>query len=97
MNVAFQCKRWDNATISRKEIDAFRGAIQGEYGELCVRGSSLALGYYNNSEKTASSFIQNPLNRDYPERVYVTGDLGRYDQQGDLFFCGRTERSVFGC
>lgn len=31
MNVAFQCKRWDNATISRKEIDAFRGAIQGEY------------------------------------------------------------------
>lgn len=31
MNVAFQCKRWDNTTISRKEIDAFRGAIQGEY------------------------------------------------------------------
>ena len=31
MNVAFQCKRWDNASISRKEIDAFRGAIQGEY------------------------------------------------------------------
>lgn len=31
MNVAFQCKRWDNATVSRKEIDAFRGAIQGEY------------------------------------------------------------------
>ena len=31
MNVAFQCKRWDNTAISRKEIDAFRGAIQGEY------------------------------------------------------------------
>jgi restriction system protein len=31
MQVAFQCKRWDNTTISRKEIDAFRGAIQGEY------------------------------------------------------------------
>lgn len=31
MNVAFQCKRWDNTTISRKEIDAFRGAIQGEF------------------------------------------------------------------
>lgn len=31
MSVAFQCKRWDNTTISRKEIDAFRGAIQGEY------------------------------------------------------------------
>jgi restriction system protein len=31
MSVAFQCKRWDNTNISRKEIDAFRGAIQGEY------------------------------------------------------------------
>lgn len=31
MNVAFQCKRWDNTTISRREIDAFRGAIQGEF------------------------------------------------------------------
>ena len=31
MNVAFQCKRWENSTISRKEIDAFRGAIQGEF------------------------------------------------------------------
>ena len=31
MKVAFQCKRWDNTTISRKEIDAFRGAIQGEF------------------------------------------------------------------
>lgn len=31
MNVAFQCKRWDSNKISRKEIDAFRGAVQGEY------------------------------------------------------------------
>lgn len=31
MKVAFQCKRWDSASVSRKEIDAFRGAIQGEY------------------------------------------------------------------
>lgn len=31
MNVAFQCKRWDNTIIGRKEIDAFRGAVQGEY------------------------------------------------------------------
>ena len=31
MNVAFQCKRWNIGSVSRKEIDAFRGAIQGEY------------------------------------------------------------------
>ena len=31
MNVAFQCKRWGSNKIGRKEIDAFRGAVQGEY------------------------------------------------------------------
>ena len=31
MKVAFQCKRWDIGKVSRKEIDAFRGAVQGEY------------------------------------------------------------------
>lgn len=31
MNVAFQCKRWGSTKIIRKEIDAFRGAVQGEY------------------------------------------------------------------
>lgn len=31
MKVAFQCKRWNTGSVSRKEIDAFRGAIQGEY------------------------------------------------------------------
>ena len=31
MKVAFQCKRWNAGVVARKEIDAFRGAIQGEY------------------------------------------------------------------
>lgn len=34
-------------------------------GELCVRGTSLAMGYYNNPEKTAAAFVQNPLNHSY--------------------------------
>ena len=41
-----------------------------EEGELCVRGSSLAMGYYNNPEKTAAAFVQNPLNSAYPELIY---------------------------
>lgn len=41
---------------------------EGESGELCVRGRCLALGYYNNPEKTAEAFIQNPLNRIIPEK-----------------------------
>ena len=50
-------------------------AKPGEMGELCVRGTSLAMGYYNNPEKTAAAFVQNPLNKSYPELIYRTGDI----------------------
>ena len=48
--------------------------VQGdEIGELCVRGCCLAMGYYNNPDKTAKAFCQNPLNLHYPELIYRTG------------------------
>lgn len=65
-----------------------------EIGELCVRGSSLALGYYNNWEKTTEVFCQNPLNRMYPERIYRTGDLVKYDQNGQLVYCARKDFQI---
>lgn len=49
----------------------------GNVGEICVRGTSLTLGYYNNFEKTNEVFVQNPLNSRYPELIYKTGDLGK--------------------
>ena len=66
----------------------------GVVGRIVVRGTALALGYYRLDGKTAASFIQNPLNDAYPERIYVTGDLGRYDENGDLFFCGRIDNQI---
>ena len=51
-------------------------AAPGEQGEICVRGTRLTLGYYNNPEVTAKAFVQNPLNSLYPELIYRTGDLG---------------------
>lgn len=63
-------------------------------GEICVRGSSLALGYYNNEEKTAESFCQNPLNRVYPERIYRTGDIGKYNDEGELVFLSRKDDQI---
>ena len=65
-----------------------------QVGELCVRGTALALGYYRNPEQTAKAFVQNPLNHDYPERIYRTGDLARFDRTGDLFFCGRKDFQI---
>ncbi len=70
-------------------------SVQGQdTGELCVRGSSLAGGYYNNLEKTAEVFVQNPLNHHYPELIYKTGDLVKYDADGELIFIGRKDFQI---
>lgn len=66
----------------------------GEIGEICVRGTSVTMGYYNAPDKTAAAFVQNPLNAAYPETIYRTGDLGRYDERGDLLFVSRKDYQI---
>lgn len=63
-------------------------------GEVCVRGSALALGYYRNPDQTAAAFPNNPLNPCYPERIYRTGDLARYSTLRELHFCGRKDFQI---
>ncbi len=62
-------------------------------GEICVAGTALALGYYNNPEMTARNFVRNPLNSLYPETIYRTGDLG-YFENGLLYFSGRKDFQI---
>lgn len=69
-------------------------AAPGEQGEICVRGTRLTLGYYCNPEKTAEAFVQNPLNKLYPELIYRTGDLGRLNDRGELEFAGRKDYQI---
>lgn len=66
----------------------------GETGELCVRGSCLAFGYYGNPQKTREAFVQNPLNDKYPEQIYRTGDLVRYNERGELLYIGRKDFQI---
>ena len=66
----------------------------GQEGELCVRGTSLAMGYYNNPEKTAAAFTQNPLNNHYPEVIYRTGDIVMLNERGEIMFKGRRDTLV---
>ena len=63
-------------------------------GELCVRGSSLALGYYNDFDKTEKVFTQNPLNKHYPERIYRTGDIVYYNENMEIIFQGRKDFQI---
>ena len=66
----------------------------GKNGEICVSGTALALGYYHNPEQTAKAFVQNPLNPDFPETVYRTGDLAFYNEKGELCFASRKDFQI---
>jgi|TARA_B110000908_G_scaffold103292_1_gene121653 amino acid adenylation domain-containing protein len=72
------------------------GTLQrkGELGELYVRGSTLAFGYYNDIENTKLAFIQNPLHNAYPDIVYKTGDLVSENEHGELLFSGRKDSQI---
>ena len=69
-------------------------APDGEEGELCVRGTSLAMGYYNDPQKTAAAFVQNPLNPHYPELIYRTGDMVAKNARGELVYKGRRDTII---
>lgn len=63
-------------------------------GEICVAGPALALGYYRAEEQTNKVFIRNPKTPEYYERIYLTGDLGKYNADGELLFLGRKDRQI---
>lgn len=67
---------------------------QGEPGEMCIRGTALTLGYYNNFEKTDEVFVQNPLNPYYHELIYRTGDIGKLNEYGELVFISRKDYQI---
>ena len=66
----------------------------GEIGEIYIRGTSLALGYYRDPKRTAEAFVQNPLNSCYPEIVYRTGDLATLDETGEYRFAARRDFQI---
>lgn len=65
-----------------------------EPGELCVRGTGVALGYYNNKDKTREAFVQNPLHDLYDDKIYRTGDIVKYNSRGELEFVSRKDFQI---
>lgn len=63
-------------------------------GEICVSGTAVTMGYYNNKEKTEQAFVQNPLNKAYNEIIYRTGDLGYYNKEGMMCFSSRKDFQI---
>lgn len=88
-DIILLCERDDG----EGNVKAERAKV-GEVGEICMRGTCVTLGYYGNAEKTASAFVQNPLNTVYPETIYKTGDLGRFNERGELIFVSRKDSQI---
>ena len=63
-------------------------------GEICIRGTCLSLGYYNDFPRTADSFTQNPAITAYRDLIYRTGDLGCYNDFGELVFVSRKDFQI---
>lgn len=76
-------------------LDYFNKEVRNNsQGELCVIGAILADGYYNNLQKTNEVFVQNPLNTAYPEKIYRTGDLVKYNEYGELIYISRKDFQI---
>ncbi|WP_298427802.1 non-ribosomal peptide synthetase [uncultured Kordia sp.] len=64
----------------------------GVIGEICVGGDGLAEGYLNQPELTAEKFVSNPFKTE--TKLYKTGDLGRWNANGEIEFFGRNDHQV---
>ncbi len=64
----------------------------GTIGEICIGGAGLARGYWKNPVLTQEKFIADPLRPG--ERIYKTGDLGRWLPDGNIEFIGRKDSQV---
>ncbi|MFC0562216.1 non-ribosomal peptide synthetase [Halalkalibacter alkalisediminis] len=65
---------------------------KGQVGELYIGGQGIARGYINNPEKNVESFVPNPFNP--TKKLYKTGDLVKFTEDGDLLFIGRADDQV---
>lgn len=72
-----------------------RAVPAGETGELCLLGPNVGKGYYNDPERTAASFVQNPGNDRFREVMYKTGDLARLNPADEkLYIQGRRDNQI---
>jgi amino acid adenylation domain-containing protein len=71
-----------------------RRVATGETGEMLVGGLGVARGYLNRPELTQERFIANPFEPEKSPRLYRSGDLARFRENGDLEYLGRIDHQV---
>ncbi|MEM9819581.1 MAG: amino acid adenylation domain-containing protein, partial [Bacteroidota bacterium] len=76
-------------------LDDYKNLVPpGVQGELYIAGSSLARGYLNREDLTATKFVQHAIGKDQNVRLYATGDMAYWSKEGQLHFAGRKGEQV---
>ena len=61
-------------------------------GEIYISGDCVGNGYYNRDELTKERFLDDPFNKE--NKMYKTGDLGKIDANGNIYYLGRNDFQV---
>ncbi|MBQ9629943.1 MAG: amino acid adenylation domain-containing protein [Synergistaceae bacterium] len=89
--IGYSCRNKECFLLDENDTPVTKPEI---LGEICVRGSGIGYGYYNDPENTAKAFVQNPLNTAYPEIIYRTGDLAKYNEYGEMVYVCRKDFQI---
>ena len=73
---------------------SLKPVMPGIAGEIYIAGDGLARGYLNQPELTAGSFIGDPFSRNKQDKIYRTGDLGKFSSQGEIIYLGRIDNQI---
>lgn len=73
---------------------SLKPVMPGLSGEIYIAGDGLARGYLNQPELTAGSFIADPFSANKKDRIYRTGDLGKFNADGEIIYLGRIDNQI---
>ena len=94
-------KNYGGSVLIGKPINNFKVYILNEknnmvpigmVGEIVISGDGVARGYLNNEKLTSEKFLENPFKND--EKIYKTGDLGKWTLEGNIEYLGRKDDQV---
>jgi acyl-coenzyme A synthetase/AMP-(fatty) acid ligase len=74
--------------------EKLRPVARGDIGHLYIRGVGLSPGYWRDPEKTRSAFLPNPQSAGSADRIYKTGDLARFGEDGLVYYVGRADSQI---